>query len=76
MVHTGKIFCRMIGILDDIMSNVVMGLPIEAISATVPRQFSESQYADTTYIIDCTEVYMQRPKKLSKRAVIQHIEGL
>lgn len=67
VAHTGKIFRRMIGILDGIMRNVVVWLPIETILATMPRQFSESQYADTTCIIDCTEVYMQRPKKLYPR---------
>ncbi|XP_037579368.2 uncharacterized protein LOC119462094 [Dermacentor silvarum] len=67
VARTGQIFRKMIGILDGIMRNVVAWLPIETILATMPRQFAESQYADTTCIIDCTEVHMQRPKKLYPR---------
>lgn len=49
------------------MRNVVAWLPIETVLATMPRQFAESQYDDTTCIVDCTEVHMQRPKKLYPR---------
>ncbi|XP_064462130.1 uncharacterized protein LOC135372453 [Ornithodoros turicata] len=67
VTQAGKVFRGMLLTLHGIMRNVVVWLPLETIFATMPAQFSTSGYANTTCIIDCTEVQMQRPKRLYAR---------
>ncbi|XP_064468691.1 uncharacterized protein LOC135382955 [Ornithodoros turicata] len=67
VARAGRVFRKILLILDNIMRNVVVWLPLETIFATTPFQFSASGYANTTCIIDCTEVQMQRPKKIYAR---------
>ncbi|CAN7950819.1 unnamed protein product [Ixodes hexagonus] len=75
--NAGKVFRTMVFILQGIMSKVVVWLPLETILATMPPQFAASEYSNTTCIIDCTEVQMQRPKKLYPRGQIysHHCRG-
>ncbi|CAN7939408.1 unnamed protein product, partial [Ixodes hexagonus] len=74
--NAGKVFRTMVFILQGIMSKVVVWLPLETILATMPPQFVASGYSNTTCIIDCTEVQMQRPKKLYPRGqTYSHYRG-
>ncbi|XP_064485181.1 uncharacterized protein LOC135397507 [Ornithodoros turicata] len=63
----GKIFRYMVVVLGRILSEVIVWLPRETIQANMPVQFIEGGYQGTTCIIDCSEVYMQRPKVLYSR---------
>ncbi|XP_064477680.1 uncharacterized protein LOC135391360 [Ornithodoros turicata] len=67
LAQAGKIFREMLGILSGIMRNVVVWLPLDTILATTPSQFTSSGYGNTSCIIDCTEVPMQRPKRIYSR---------
>lgn len=62
------IFHKMLKILKKIMEYVVLWLPRERIQNSMPTSFVESGYKDTTCIFDCTEVILQRPRKLMARA--------
>ncbi|KAL1469617.1 hypothetical protein MTO96_040981 [Rhipicephalus appendiculatus] len=65
--QAGKVFREMVDVLYRIMQKIVVWLPIETICATMPQPFRQAGYENTTCIIDCTEVHMQRPKKLYAR---------
>lgn len=64
VAQAGKVVRVMLGILNSAISRVVVRLPVETILATTPKQFASSGYANTTCITDCTEVQLQRPKKI------------
>ncbi|XP_049514035.1 uncharacterized protein LOC125941127 [Dermacentor silvarum] len=57
----------MLDLLSKIM-NVVIWLPKSCIQNSMPQSFVENKHDDTTCILDCTEVFLQRPKKLMARA--------
>lgn len=59
---------KMLRILKKIMSYVVFWLPRSRIENSMPASFVEGGYGRTTCIFDCTEVILQRPKKLMARA--------
>ncbi|XP_064470650.1 uncharacterized protein LOC135385325, partial [Ornithodoros turicata] len=54
--------------LHEVMQSIVRWLPASYIRNSMPKSFVESGYGGTTCIIDCTEVNLQRPKKLIARA--------
>lgn len=58
----------MLDLLSKIMKNVVIWLPKSCIQNSMPQSFVENKHDDTTCILDCTEVFLQRPKKLMARA--------
>lgn len=58
----------MLSLLSKIMKNVVIWLPKSCIQNSMPQSFVENKHDDTTCILDCTEVFLQRPKKLMARA--------
>lgn len=62
------IFPKMLKILKKIMEYIVFWLPRESIKNSMPTSFVESGYSDTTCIFDCTEIILQRPRKLMARA--------
>ncbi|KAM7314239.1 uncharacterized protein ISCGN_004024 [Ixodes scapularis] len=64
----GNIFRAMLATLGRILRNVVVWLSRETIFRNVPQSFEENGFAGTTCILDCTEVFLQRPKKLLARA--------
>ncbi|KAM7296421.1 uncharacterized protein ISCGN_021579 [Ixodes scapularis] len=64
----GNIFRAMLATLGRILRNVVVWLSKETIFRNVPQSFEENGFAGTTCILDCTEVFLQRPKKLLARA--------
>ncbi|CAN8013115.1 unnamed protein product [Ixodes pacificus] len=64
----GNIFRATLAILGRILRNVVVWLSRETIFRNVPQSFEENGFAGTTCILDCTEVFLQRPKKLLARA--------
>lgn len=77
--HLGRIFQMsvsavgnniryMFQVLCKVMKWVVNWLPREDIKDSMPASFTESGYGSTTCILDCTEVMLQRPKKLMARA--------
>ncbi|KAL3183074.1 hypothetical protein MRX96_006857 [Rhipicephalus microplus] len=49
------------------MKKVVLWLPRETIRNSMPPSFINSDYEGTTCIIDCTEVFLHRPRKLMPR---------
>ncbi|XP_064488343.1 uncharacterized protein LOC135400441 [Ornithodoros turicata] len=55
-------------VLHTVMQRVVKWLPASYIQKSMPASFRESGHGATTCIIDCTEVTLQRPKKLMPRA--------
>lgn len=55
-------------LLSRIMKHVVIWLPKTLIQNSIPQSFLENGHGDTTCIVDCTEVFLQRPKKLMARA--------
>ncbi|XP_077537592.1 uncharacterized protein LOC144149813 [Haemaphysalis longicornis] len=58
----------MLGILSEVMKYVVVWLPRSHITNSMPASFIENGYDSTTCILDCTEVMLQRAKKLMARA--------
>ncbi|CAN7943595.1 unnamed protein product [Ixodes hexagonus] len=64
----GNIFRAMLATLGRILRNVVVWLSRETVFRNVPQSFEENGFAGTTCILDCTEVFLQRPKKLLARA--------
>lgn len=65
----GKIFRTILRAVAEISrQHLIIWLPQETIQRSLPKTFKESMYKNTRCIIDCTEVYMQRPKKLYARA--------
>ncbi|XP_064468482.1 uncharacterized protein LOC135379167 [Ornithodoros turicata] len=59
---------RTVNKLCKVMEHIVMWLPASYIQNSMPQSFKENGYSSTTCIIDCTEVPLQRPKKLMARA--------
>lgn len=58
----------MLSLLCKIIEKVVIWLPKSHIQNSMPDSFIESKHSDTTCILDCTEVFLQCPKKLMARA--------
>ncbi|XP_075542618.1 uncharacterized protein LOC142576388 [Dermacentor variabilis] len=58
----------MLSLLCKVMKKVVIWLPKSHIRNSMPDSFIENKHDDTTCILDCTEVFLQRPKKLMARA--------
>ena len=61
-----SIFHSWIEIMADKLSDCIVWLPRETIRRTLPSSFSE-MYPKTTCIVDCTEVFIQRPFTLKAR---------
>ena len=61
-----SIFHSWIDIMAVKLSECIVWLPRESIRRTLPSSFSDT-YPKTTCIIDCTEVYIQRPFSLKAR---------
>ncbi|XP_072140296.1 uncharacterized protein [Dermacentor andersoni] len=57
-----------LSLLCKIMKKVVIWLPKSHIQNSMPDSFIENKHDDTTCILDCPEVFLQRPKKLMARA--------
>ncbi|KAM7300763.1 uncharacterized protein ISCGN_016350 [Ixodes scapularis] len=64
----GSTFARVLKTLEEIMKYVVLWLPRSRLRASMPSSFVENGYGRTTCISDCTEVTLQRPRKLMARA--------
>ncbi|XP_045175650.2 uncharacterized protein LOC123536499 [Mercenaria mercenaria] len=63
---TSNIFNKWIDIMSEQLSSLVVWLPRETIRRTLPASFKNS-YPKTTCIIDCSEIYIQRPFTLKAR---------
>ncbi|CAN7985114.1 unnamed protein product [Ixodes hexagonus] len=61
----GNIFRAMLATLGRILRNVDVWLSRETVFRNVPQSFEENGFAGTTCILDCTEVFLQRPKNCS-----------
>lgn len=64
----GNIFKAMLGSLKKVLMTVVVWLPRKIIRNSMPQSFIENGHGKTTCIVDCTEVHLQRPRKLMPRA--------
>lgn len=64
----GQIFRGTVKVLSRVLRQTIVWLPRETIRYTLPQSFQESGYANTTCILDCTEVLLQRPKQLYTRS--------
>ncbi|XP_064476219.1 uncharacterized protein LOC135390175 [Ornithodoros turicata] len=63
-----KIFNSVLKSLNEIMKYSVVWLPKSRIQSSMPDSFIQSGYENTRCILDCTEVFLQRPKKQMARA--------
>lgn len=63
-----QIFNMLLRALKTVMEDVVIWLPREAIHDSMPQSFIDTGYQKTTCIFDCSEITLQRPKKLMARA--------
>jgi len=61
------IFSSWINIMAEHLTSCVMWLPRDTIRRTLPSSFLET-YPGTTCIIDCSEIFIQRPFSLKARA--------
>lgn len=61
------IFSSWINIMAEHLTSCVMWLPMDTIRRTLPSSFLET-YPGTTCIIDCSEIFIQRPFSLKARA--------
>lgn len=77
--HLARIFCisvasvgvvvnSMLRLLKKVLEAVVVWLPRNIIRNSMPQSFIDNGHGKTTCIIDCTEVHLQRPRKLMPRA--------
>ncbi|CAN7984648.1 unnamed protein product [Ixodes hexagonus] len=64
----GNVFSRVLIALETVLRYVVVWLPRSRLQASMPASFRECCYGRTTCIFDCTEVTLQRPRKLMARA--------
>ncbi|XP_042149126.1 uncharacterized protein LOC121837563 [Ixodes scapularis] len=64
----GNVVKAMLGRLKTVMESIVLWLPRSTIRSSMPLSFIENGNGRTTCIIDCTEVHLQRPRKLMPRA--------
>ena len=62
-----NIFNTWIDIMATQLKDTIVWLPRDTIQRTLPKTFKES-YPKTTIIVDCTEVFIQRPFSLKARA--------
>ncbi|XP_077498004.1 uncharacterized protein LOC144108706, partial [Amblyomma americanum] len=62
-----NIFRHVLSVLCTIKEKVVTWLPRSIIRNSMPKSFIDNGY-DTTCIVDCSEINLQRPKKLIPRA--------
>ncbi|XP_077507386.1 uncharacterized protein LOC144118069 [Amblyomma americanum] len=63
-----NIFRHVLSVLCTIMEKVVTWLPRSIIRNSMPKSFIDNGYDTTTCIVDCSEINLQRPKKLTPRA--------
>ncbi|CAN7974992.1 unnamed protein product [Ixodes persulcatus] len=61
----GNIFRAMLTTLGQVLRNVVVWLSRETIFRNIPRSFEENGFAGNTCILDCTKLFLQRPKKIA-----------
>ncbi|CAN7945401.1 unnamed protein product [Ixodes hexagonus] len=64
----GNVVKAMLGFLKKVLVTVVVWLPRKIIRNSMPQSFIENGHGRTTCIVDCTEVHLQRPRKLMPRA--------
>lgn len=62
-----NIFKHMLSVLTSIMKKIVIWLPRAVIRNSTPDSFIKNGFEGTTCIIDCSEIVLQRPKKLRPR---------
>ncbi|XP_077490768.1 uncharacterized protein LOC144101460 isoform X3 [Amblyomma americanum] len=62
------IFSSMMSTLAKVMEDIVVWLPRSVVYDSMPYTFVKNGYGRTTCIFDCTEAWLQRPKKLMARA--------
>ncbi|XP_077504722.1 uncharacterized protein LOC144114697 isoform X2 [Amblyomma americanum] len=63
-----NIFRHVLSVLCTIMEKVVTWLPRSITRNSMPKSFIDNGYDTTTCIVDCSEINLQRPKKLMPRA--------
>lgn len=68
VASVSKIFSNTLHHLEKIMEDVVVWLPRAAVYDSMPQSFIKSGNSRTTCIFDCTEVLLERPRKLLARA--------
>ncbi|XP_077508829.1 uncharacterized protein LOC144120320 [Amblyomma americanum] len=66
--YVHKLFIYTLSVLQKVMKKVVVWLPRSLIRNSMPESFTLNGYEKTTGIIDCSEVFHQRPEKLLARA--------
>ncbi|XP_064458838.1 uncharacterized protein LOC135369104 [Ornithodoros turicata] len=68
VTRAAELFKYIISLLVRVMKYVVVWLPRSRIASSMPQVFVDTGYGGTTCILDCTEVMLQRPRKLMPRA--------
>ena len=64
----GRIFKSTLNVLHDRMSGFILWPSKEQIQISLPMCFKNSSYRNCTSIIDCFEIFIERPKNLKARA--------
>ena len=66
--HCSKIFKTCIRLLSKNVGKLVAWLPKESVTETMPKIFKTAGHGKLRCIIDCSEVFIERPKKLDAQA--------
>ena len=62
--HVSRIFTTWIKILSEILGSLVFNPPKEVVREHLPPAFQSSKYSSVRHIIDCSEIFLERPHSL------------
>ncbi|VDI16498.1 Hypothetical predicted protein [Mytilus galloprovincialis] len=66
--HASNIFTTWIKVLSSTIGALVFNPSKEAVKTNLPPSFKGTKYIDVRHIIDCTEVFLERPNNLEVAA--------
>ncbi|XP_052079435.1 uncharacterized protein LOC127717711 [Mytilus californianus] len=66
--HASNIFTTWIKVLSSTIGSLVFNPSKEAVKTNLPPSFKGTKYIDVRHIIDCTEVFLERPNNLEVAA--------
>lgn len=66
--HVSRIFTTWLNILSEVFGALVYNPPREIVRENLPLKFKNSQYSGVRHIIDCSEVFIEKPQNLEVRA--------
>lgn len=69
ITHASNIFTTWIKVLSHTIGSLVFNPPKEAVITNLPPSFEGSKYKNVRHIIDCTEVFLEKPNNLEVSAL-------